>query len=419
MDGRSSNSNKTIRSLDAKVSRRSLLSGFCAAGASLYLPGATLGAATQGSTALSGGLSPSSFQLGSSPFCYNGQSLSLSPSAHAIIPVVRFGKWVWKDQPEDKTGYVDPRKYEVSVGIEWTGTGSASGLQGATVSPAELNEQTIDSVEIEKSEGCDAQVRKLTDEVSQFEIVAPSIERGQVIRARVVYQMTLYRNCNGLSQESFPFEQEYPREITKAYLGNSPGIEAGSSMVSKLLSEIATPELHPWQKAKIFHEWVWENIEGKHGDYTSVKDALRNRVGDCEERATVFIALCRAAKIPARLVWVPSHAWAEFCLTDKSGKQHWIPSHTAAYPWFGWTGAHELVFQKGDKIEVPQEKKPLRLVRDWMRWEGAKPQFRFAAYVKPLGEQSSADAGPGGRIKLDDGKWGFLGEHPENEYMRE
>ena len=44
----------------------------------------------------------------------------------------------------------------------------------------------------------------------------------------------------------------------------------------------------------------------------------------CEERAAVFIAFCRAVGIPARLVWVPSHNWAEFFLVDNDGKGQWI-----------------------------------------------------------------------------------------------
>ena len=70
--------------------------------------------------------------------------------------------------------------------------------------------------------------------------------------------------------------------------------------------------------------------------------------------SAVFVALCRAAGIPARLVWIPNHNWAEFYLTDKDGKGHWIPAHTACYFWFGWTGVHELVLQKGDRIRLPE-----------------------------------------------------------------
>ena len=86
-------------------------------------------------------------------------------------------------------------------------------------------------------------------------------------------------------------------------------------------------------------------------------NSLRRRTGDCEELAGIFVALCRSAGIPARLVWVPNHNWAEFYLTDHEGQGHWIPAHTSCYTWFGWTGVHELVIQKGDRLSVPHEKR--------------------------------------------------------------
>ena len=102
--------------------------------------------------------------------------------------------------------------------------------------------------------------------------------------------------------------------------------------------------------------------------------ALTNRVGDCEEMAGIFVALCRAAGIPARLVWIPNHVWSEFYLTDRVGKGHWIPAHTACYPWFGWTGVHELVLQKGDRVRLPGKTGFVRLQTDRLRHIGAKPQ---------------------------------------------
>ena len=79
--------------------------------------------------------------------------------------------------------------------------------------------------------------------------------------------------------------------------------------VKEVVRTTTTDETHAWDAAKIFHEWVFDNIEGVPGKYTSVEEAIKKRSGDCEERAAVFIALCRSAGIPARLVWVPGHNW--------------------------------------------------------------------------------------------------------------
>jgi hypothetical protein len=145
---------------------------------------------------------------------------------------------------------------------------------------------------------------------------------------------------------------------------------------------------------------------------------LENRVGDCEEMAAVFVALCRSMSIPARLVWVPNHNWAEFYLEDEKGTGHWIPAHTACYSWFGWTGVHELVLQKGDRAYVPEQHKKIRLLEDWSQWSGGKPRSQFSAEIKPLPPSEGQDAGPGHRIKDKTGEWKVAGDHPLDRYAR-
>ena len=113
---------------------------------------------------------------------------------------------------------------------------------------------------------------------------------------------------------------------------------------------------------------------------------------------------------------MPNHNWAEFWLHDESGKGHWIPSHTSAYSWFGWTGAHELVLQKGDNVSVPEERKPLRLLADWAQWQGARPKMRYVAELKPLVD--SGDAGPGARTKDQKGEWVVVSDHPADKTGR-
>jgi len=347
----------------------------------------------------------------------SGYTGSLPTTVHSITPVLFDEKWIWRDQPAEGQGPMDQRDFEVSVGVRWKSDGSVRNLMSSTVAPVQFPEQQISDCQIIKSDGCHAELIALTDSAGQLQVSAPRMERGQVIEAKAVYRMKLARFCPNYDKARFPVEQSVKEPIKSAFLGNSPGIRSDLNALDKILKTIVSRHDHPWDKAHKFHAWVWENIEGKIGQYTSVRDALANRVGDCEERAGVFIALCRAAGIPARLVWVPNHSWAEFCLFDEEGIACWIPAHTAAYPWFGWTGAHELVLQKGDRVHMPGKDSIVRLVMDWYSFKGRRPAIEFFGHVRPV-DDSGADPGPGKRVKNAQGGWDLKGDHPDKRKVR-
>jgi hypothetical protein len=320
------------------------------------------------------------------------------PPAFSIIPVVGDGKYIWNEPPDGQTGYLEPRPYQLRLGIELEGTGNATQIKATTVAPVEHPEQKLEAVGVD-GVGCSAALRALTPEAGQLVLAAPGIAKGQKIAAAATYKLTLHKEYHAYVRERFPAAQKFSKESSKQYLYDSPGIQMRSKEVRELVKSVGGQIEHPWDRAKAYHAWVWENIRVRIGSYTSVVEALRDRVGDCEERAAVFVALCRASGIPARLVWVPNHNWAEFYLNDEQGEGHWIAAHTSAYSWFGWTGAHELVLQKGDNIVVPEKKQELRLLADWMQWLGAKPEVRYYAELAPLPPEPGADPGPGARSK--------------------
>ncbi len=340
------------------------------------------------------------------------------PPVHSIIPVVGDGRWIWTKPPQE-TGYLEPRNYALEMGIQMEGKGPAQRIKATTPVPVQLPEQQIRRVDIQATGGA-AHIRPLTAEAAQLVFTAPGLGRGDFISATVHMQLTLYKQYWELSQESFPSDQPSPpRSFRKQYCHDSPGIQTRTPEVRQLSQRIVGQTQHPWAQAKSIYEWVWENITPKIGNYTSVIRAIRDRVGDCEERAACFVALCRAASIPARLVWVPNHHWAEFYLVDRQGRGRWIPAHTAAYSWFGWTGVHELVIQKGDNLAVPEKKQPQRLLVDWAQWQGTRPSIRYLAALRPLPSQPDEDAGPGARVKDTRGRWVVQGTHALDAMSRD
>lgn len=360
--------------------------------------------------------------------CPSQQQTSFGPT-WSVIPVVGDGKWIWTSPPKDQTGYLEPRAFELSIGVELTGEGDATNVNASTPVPIAHHEQKVESVRLE-TEGCEASVQQVGEGAAQLQLAAPQIARGQKIRALAHYKLTLLKQYFGYSIDQFPIAQPpAPGEIRKLYLQESPGIQTGSSQVKKLLTQLRGQEkLHPWKLVERAQSWINEHIRRQPGPFIGVINALERNAGDCEEMAGIIVALCRATNIPARLVWVPNHNWSEIYLTDHSGQGHWIPMHTGCYQWLGWTGVHELVIQKGDRVTPPHETRPQRLLGDWHQWSGRKPTAKFIAELAPVappadqaGESggSQPDAGPGARSKQPPtGEWKLVGNHPANRVHR-
>lgn len=351
--------------------------------------------------------------------CGSAGPSSGPPPAWAVTPVVGDGRWIDTRPPREPQGLYDQRPFELAVGIEMRSRGNATDLRASTPAPVAHPEQPIDDVRIE-TDGCQARVQAVGAGAAQLLVSAAGIAPGQVMRATARYRLTIAKQCFGHERDRFPARQPPPAaNIRTAFLGNSPGIETSSVQVRKLLETIRGPgSEHPWDLARRCWTWVREQIAPRIGPYTSVVKAIENRLGDCEEMAAVFVALCRRAEIPARLVWVPNHNWAEFHLVDDKGVGHWIPAHTACYEWFGWTGVHELVVQKGDRVTPAHARGPQRLLEDWGQAAGPRPTFRWTAELKPLPETEGGDPGPGGRVKQASGEWALTGHRLDSRMRR-
>lgn len=154
----------------------------------------------------------------------------------------------------------------------------------------------------------------------------------------------------------------------KIYLGNSPYIDASDVRIKNAAKELLAGEFSDdWSRVEAIYDWVREKVEYVEGDIKSATQALRDGKGDCEELTSVFVAMCRASKIPARMVWIPDHCYPEFYLQDGEGNGHWFPCQAAGTRQFGSMDEYRPVLQKGDRFKVPEKKQPVRYVAEFFR----------------------------------------------------
>ncbi|MCY3741919.1 MAG: sigma-70 family RNA polymerase sigma factor [Candidatus Poribacteria bacterium] len=87
------------------------------------------------------------------------------------------------------------------------------------------------------------------------------------------------------------------------YLGASAYIQADAPAIRAKTEEILDGEINSWRAAEKLCQWVHTAITDKKmsGGFGSSLTALESLSGDCTEHTVLFIALARAAGIPARI----------------------------------------------------------------------------------------------------------------------
>jgi hypothetical protein len=107
------------------------------------------------------------------------------------------------------------------------------------------------------------------------------------------------------------------------YLSTSPRLQSDHKAVRDLAKKIVGAASDPMEKTRRIEKWVYKKLEKSYRDNADTAlGVLERKAGDCTEHSLLFVALARAAGLPAREVggvayensakpkfaW---HAWAE------------------------------------------------------------------------------------------------------------
>lgn len=96
---------------------------------------------------------------------------------------------------------------------------------------------------------------------------------------------------------------EIPDDIAEAYLADEVKYDIHHPYVQGLVEEIAGDEENLYWKARKLYQYLIENMEYEMvGGWNTAPTVLKRKTGSCSEYTFCFIALCRAAGVPARYV---------------------------------------------------------------------------------------------------------------------
>ncbi len=280
--------------------------------------------------------------------------------------------------------FVNPIIQRWQVGMIVVAPGACTGIVATVPVPRPWPEQQVKIVDQDVSSHARLlPYRTLNGGVTQMRISIPRLAAGETAKALITLEITKSSIAGPTKTDGLTIPA--PSRELRQYLGSSPSIETSDPKIKRLAEEVVQGKSAAWEKAEAIYDWVQANIEYKFDiELKGALTALEEGRGDCEELTSLFVALCRANRIPARSVWVPGHCYAEFYLEDESGKGHWYPCQAAGTRAFGEMHETRPILQKGDKFEVPGERKAKRYVAETFRAKNAQANPRVQFVGKPV-----------------------------------
>jgi hypothetical protein len=271
---------------------------------------------------------------------------------------------------ESNTKLGKQTKIRFRVGAEITASrGACRNITAMVTVPLECPEQHVEII----SEDFSPEVQEVTyrplpgGEVKQMVISVPRLADGATAHAIVTAEVTTSTILPPEKTDDLKIPKKIPPKL-KLYTIASPYIEVNHQRIHALSKELLAelPEnATDWQKIEAIYDGVLKKIDYVEGPDKGAVEALRDKKADCQGRSAVFIAVCRANKIPARMVWVHGHCYPEFYLERAEGDGQWYPCESAGTHAFGEMPLARPILQKGDNFRVPERKEHLRYASDY------------------------------------------------------
>jgi len=287
------------------------------------------------------------------------------------------------DLPDEKKSAGREATHRLQIGCKVLARGGpCAGLVVSCPVPMDWPEQQVKIIDEKTTPNVKRiSYRTLGGTAKQLLISIPRLASGEKAQALVTFEITRQYVIEPTDTASLAIPKKVDRAMRK-YLAPSPFIESLHTQIRRLSRETIKGREGDWAKVEALYDITREKVEYKNGELKGAIRALRDGTGDCEEMTSLFVALCRAGKIPARMVWVDGHCYPEFYLTDKQKKGRWYPCQAAGTRAFGSMPEHRAILQKGDNFRDPDRpKERLRYVNDFAKGKairgGGKPRIKF------------------------------------------
>jgi hypothetical protein len=244
------------------------------------------------------------------------------------------------------------------VGTIVTAGSASSGIVGTVTIPREWPEQQVRVVGEDLSRGVEIAYQTVKDVAKQdvarqMRVSIPRLATGEQAKAVLTFEVKLgWRPPGDTSVYVVPDAKKMDRQM-RLYVLPSPYIESNDPEIKALAEKVGADKKDAWSRVEAIYDFVREKVKyEKNCPLKGAVDALKDGTGDCNELSGLFIAICRASKVPARTVRVPGHVYPEFYLEDDKGQGRWFPCETAGTRSFGDLLVPRPILQKGDNLSL-------------------------------------------------------------------
>ena len=159
-----------------------------------------------------------------------------------------------------------------------------------------------------------------------------NIAPGEKRESRVEYDFTTYNVTYFIHPENVGGEDEIPAGIKSLYLADNAKYRITDTVITKAVKAAVGFEKNIyWKMRKIFNYLIANMYYERVGGWNTAPTVLARGNGSCSEYSFVFIAMCRAAGIPARYVGSVAQRGDDRSIDDVFHR--WVEVYLPRYGW--------------------------------------------------------------------------------------
>ncbi len=289
-------------------------------------------------------------------------------------------------------GKATSHKYRAGMIFRAAANGTCSNVIGTAPVPMDFPEQKVRTLEEEFPRDAKVEYRDVKEGgARQLVFKKRELRAGQAAQATALYEVVRYPLLPPTDPEIYEIPKKPTPEIRR-YLKNGPYVESTSKTIRAIAKQTTDGVGGAWNKVDAILKYARDNVQYKEvlieKPMRGALAAVKSREGDCEDLCALFIAMCRASEIPARLVRVPGHCWAEFYLVDDKKEGYWFPAQVAGTEPLGSLQDTRVILQKGDSFHLPETPKEESLyVKELFMGNvkdgGGDPEYQFVQETDP------------------------------------